>query len=502
MKVDKAVCTTDTMTDVQSTVRYETLLSTLFQNKVLAIKRDCEAKQQAKERRKQKNFLGAIIFGNRRHQCDDKSNDSNPSINLAENVTGNKKEVGGVSEMERNVFAHGNQIDNNDDTKQIDNSTVSINRNNLVENVAQTTNENVITAEALIESKENSTRNECERSSSKSKSSEKQTIDCGIVINMHANEPSCAQQHPNDTNLNKAIIISVEEDAHTTTANSKSLSQISQTDASDDGSIKHISRDRKNSSDTISVPSLTTKHTTFSAPIDTIATYDQEHRHRLHVLEAKSISAQCSPVFPQRQIFTGMASTQSKHTTTSLAPHRLYSRQNTSDDSVNVTFNSIFVNETNDDGTTVIGTDIATSTTTNTNNNKNNKRLMKSQHSSGSGGKTSFFKKSGKQTTSSVNSNVNNDAHGFITSFNQLTSNNLPVITSKTTTSMKYASNGGEIEKTNERTSQRDTMDITKHDDSDEYSIGQKLSISTKGHADDDKSKSNKRKYSEFLQKP
>lgn len=57
----------------------------------------------------------------------------------------------------------------------------------------------------------------------------------------------------------------------------------------------------------------------------------------------------------------------------------------------------------------------------------------------------SFFKrkdKSAKQRTSSNHSHNSNEAHGFISSFNQITSNNLPVITSATTTMLRNVSGG------------------------------------------------------------
>lgn len=69
MKVDKAVCT-DTMTDAQNAISYENLLSTLLQRKILAIKRDCEAKKEEKQRRKQQTCLGSLIFGKHHEQSD------------------------------------------------------------------------------------------------------------------------------------------------------------------------------------------------------------------------------------------------------------------------------------------------------------------------------------------------------------------------------------------------------------------------------------------------
>lgn len=73
MKVDKAVSTINdnTISDLHhnSGIRYETILNTLVEKKILAIKRDCEqAEQKLKQQRKHSNCLGGLLFGKRRRQ--------------------------------------------------------------------------------------------------------------------------------------------------------------------------------------------------------------------------------------------------------------------------------------------------------------------------------------------------------------------------------------------------------------------------------------------------
>ncbi|XP_058829834.1 uncharacterized protein LOC131689068 [Topomyia yanbarensis] len=58
MKVDKAVCT-DTYEDLSRTIRFETVFSTLIENKILAIKRECELKK----RNKKSKVIRRILFG-------------------------------------------------------------------------------------------------------------------------------------------------------------------------------------------------------------------------------------------------------------------------------------------------------------------------------------------------------------------------------------------------------------------------------------------------------
>ncbi|EAT47250.1 AAEL001630-PA [Aedes aegypti] len=58
MKVDKAVCT-DTYEDLSRAIRFEAVFSTLVENKILAIKRECELKKRNKKSR----VIRRILFG-------------------------------------------------------------------------------------------------------------------------------------------------------------------------------------------------------------------------------------------------------------------------------------------------------------------------------------------------------------------------------------------------------------------------------------------------------
>ncbi|XP_049309490.1 uncharacterized protein LOC105221978 [Bactrocera dorsalis] len=60
MKVDKAVSTNDTLEDLQRALTYEVIFSTLLQKKVMAIKRECEERKRAK--RMKRKSIGRIFF--------------------------------------------------------------------------------------------------------------------------------------------------------------------------------------------------------------------------------------------------------------------------------------------------------------------------------------------------------------------------------------------------------------------------------------------------------
>lgn len=361
MKVDKAVCTTDTMTDAESAISYENLLSTLVQNKILAIKRECEAKKVAKQRRKQQNCLGSLIFGNRHHdrmnKCDGDhdgvdvdgdgdgcvnettttktaagatatvttaTDDADPSISLQVTKTDSKEKMRKSDEDNRsNQIAPSDLLDNQERGE----SSLVINcgkgtmkdKGTLAEiestkchidmlnerctgggNGGGNNDNNITHDHSEFQTKNVNVTN---RSRYKNENSQNVT---GTSI-MDTNDA-----HSKSDNS----IIELDVQSTNTTTNSKSPSIVSQIEVSDEinpkqqkqqQQQKHLQkmRARKNSTDTISVPS-SMKHTTLSAAaVDAIALHDQEQRHQKRLLEAKSISAQCSPILTQRQTFNG-----------------------------------------------------------------------------------------------------------------------------------------------------------------------------------------------------
>lgn len=97
-----------------------------------------------------------------------------------------------------------------------------------------------------------------------------------------------------------------------------------------------------------------------------------------------------------------------------------------------------------------------------------------------------FFKKKDKAPKRNI---TNNDAHGFISSFNQLTSNNLPVITSATTTMLKQV---------NSNKYECDNHEYTV-EDSDELFAKQNTIILNKKTAHDDQSKYSESEYTYIM---
>lgn len=367
MKVDKAVSTSNdiAINDLHNGLRYESILNTLVEKKILAIKRDCEQSEQKLKQQRKHNCLGGLLFGKRRRQLQRELDEVQQQPAESEprettNVDGNahRSECSRLADaiVINECVAVGDATATNDD---VENAIVLVNRNKLIE------------------------------------------TDNNQQFGRHANDvagekPTDANAESEDCGSNSTIASQSPMQAHDV-AKSTSLLQ---GDA--------LRPARKISSDTIiSIPSAS-KHTTFSAPAPIVeCTIDQEQRRRLRVLEAKSISAQCSPIFP-RQSFAGEATVTPSPVAKlkSTIPLRLMSRQNTSDDSVNVTFSSVLVNED-----AVDSGDAASDNVT---------AIKKVQPRKRDGHKLGRC-------------SVANEAHGFISSFNQLTSsNNLPPVISTT----------------------------------------------------------------------
>lgn len=407
MKVDKAVSTANDIVgnDSHSGMRYETILNTLVEQKVLAIKRDCEQTEQKLKQQRKHNCLGGLSFGKRRRKHEQQQQ--------RETTTDNNIQCSRTSDRilinECVVVADATS---NDDAK---NAIVLVNQNKSIENDNHQQRPVVDVVPNAIPNEQNSV-----------------SEDCGSMSTIASQ--SAAQ--------NDNVV--------------KSTSQL----ASD-----VLRPARKISTDTIiSIPS-TSKHTTFSAPAPIAnCTIDQEQRRRLRVLEAKSISAQCSPIFPRQTFASETVAPLPPPPLAKLKssiPQRLMSRQNTSDDSVNVTFSSVLVNEDAlDNGDTV------------SDNVTMGKKLQQRRKDANKLGRCG----------------VTNDAHGFISSFNQLTS---PAVISTT----KLRSGGAEVARM-PRFQSVPVVEVaraTASPPSDNY-VQQKSTVSGRSSDEDDTLKNDKRK--------
>lgn len=443
MKVDKAVCTTDTMADVESTLRYETLLSTLVQKKISAIKRDCETKQLEKQKRKQQNCLGALRFRNRTNRSN-KIDDNRENINeLSEMKTNNPNPS--IDGAQLSVAEHADETDvikkniivthvetpsilgQNDKKKTIDVTSIpvvcDVSMDNLVHYTAA--DKESIKCELSILNERNPSETNSNQSDKQihDETNDSLVVETTVIANVHSATGKSIRNFPVNNELmnakqkedNKTAMITstANMEAQALSIKSTNNCQIEATNV--ESPIKP--KTQTISPDTSSVTSLP-KATACSPPIDT--TIDQDQKHLLRVLEAKSISAQCSPIFPQRQIFNGSTLLSTFKLNKSPIPQRLFSRQNESDENVNGTFNSILIKSsgTNDDRMKDSNCEID--------------EQYSSEHAFSSKRKNKIFFKKKNKSTKRINDC--NETHGFISSFNQLTSNYLPVITSTTTT--------------------------------------------------------------------
>lgn len=307
MMIDKAVFT-DTMTDSGSAINYENLLSTLVQKKILAIKRECDGKKKKIQKRKQQNSFGSRIFGNF-HGRNGKCNEARQQ-RLNDNEDEN-----GVTETEVPYLNPTASLEKSKQTipENVDRSTMDS---------STTLNENQYQCEQIDSNILLDCGKEIQRSVSDATVSATQSNECNtgqrdnnstqtMTDDIFKNELQTDQHNSNSSvmrlNLTETVqcnTIETDIDASKTSKHSNSTSIISQIDVSDEINTRQTCRTKDKRSDSISVPGFI-KRTSYATPGDLHTGHDPEHRREIRVFEAKSISAQCSPIFSQRQSFHG-----------------------------------------------------------------------------------------------------------------------------------------------------------------------------------------------------
>lgn len=507
MKVDKAVCTSnDTLDDLQRAIRYEAVFSTLVEKKILAIKRECIEQDEKKRARREQACFAGRFFRKRRLGSQDQS--SAGGIGSTKDTIGNNDAVqtttetatvDGIGGKTCTVkYTSNGEMDGGDGVATAtviithnpsDSGTVDETASAPITNVEETNNDDKcqsVSCEnvAAQEGNDDSVKQCISGSSTSSVVTQKSLCKSGQqdAKSLTIDKIECAAptkdslavvRHDSPRSIQSKKIV-----PHVKVVTGSPASTSSRLEVS--GMCEDATRRKVSSDTTISFPS-SGKQTTFSAPeVLTITAADHE-RHRLRVLEAKSISAQCSPIFP-RHATVDSVSTQVTYRneigvgsnnsggviagTRSIAK-KLFTRQNTSDDSVNVTFNSIVLN---DDGTEIIS--VADN--------------LKKSSSTGKRG--------------SKKDKTTRDPLGFISNFNQLTAhNNLPVIatqlravnTAKLQRYLTTASDGSDCMPQRPK-----STDERFHGDGSRDKMAK--AITGPQNSDDDETKKNKRKSSEL----
>lgn len=392
MKVDKGVCTTDTLEDLNKSLRYEAVFSTLVENKILAIKRDCEERQQKKCAGKRR--FGGLLAG-KRMLCGGggggarKSDDSSGGDGSSRESEALNREVlhrkgvgeGATYTHERHRHARRRcspepskqKAKQSDETSAVADSVYSRNAKPMTKEkriVKGKLNESTCGTQSLV-NEEKTTYYGVERHETASIASDKsKKITFSTTVIDDANETDDSGKHVGRSKLTATMVAQRTrghkfEDTELCMDSQRRGRRVSITDSlSLSGSAKQ--------------------------PLHDGTLMLELERRRLRILEAKSISAQCSPVFPRTLTTRNSIDNPQLHPPTSL---KLLTRQATSEDSVNLTFSSV---------------------------------LLDDEPSSVATPKKATIK---PLIGSSKLPSRDSDSHGFISSFNQLTSNNnLPVI--------------------------------------------------------------------------
>lgn len=459
MKVDKGVCTND---DSDTAVmvfdenfhrvqRYGAVFTTLLENKILAIKRETAAateRQKKQGRKKSKSpsnggrpfgggSIGKRIFCIKRNSLAE-TELATVERNENENVCQVSGSVGGDQSSKPDNTFDVEVRDQYDNSMNI-NSTDAMNKYDAesarigVAKVVEICGSNGKGKDGSIatyyrptmtvnhERTSNISSQKCETDSLHSDKSRKITFKGDVL---------------EDSGVQLVGINGVEAPQPVDPSPYSSIFEINVSDDS-------LRKSRKGSTETtFSFPSsISAKRYSFNTQ-EACRLLDHE-RHRLRVLEAKSISAQCSPIFPRslRSCSTQSDAILDAGTSVLNHPLKVLSRQFTSEDSAGITISSTC----DDPEISRFADTIATSSSASDKKRKLNAPIAQTPVQSTSSlvissyGRSNTNKKNDKVV--SHTSYANNDTQGFISSFNQITSNNinnsininLPVITTTTT---------------------------------------------------------------------
>lgn len=452
MKVDKGVCTNDDSDtavmvfdeNFQRVQRYGAVFTTLLENKILAIKRETAAateRQKKHGRKKSKSPISGRPFGGggigKRIFCIKRNSLTETELatlerNKNENICQVSGSVGGdPSSKPVNTFEveERAQCENSlNANAQYDAEAARIGVTKVVElcgsngkaNDGSIATNNKPTMTVNHERTSNVISQKIETESIHSDKSRKITFKGDVF---------------EDSRLQ--LVGSKENESTPPPVDPSPYSSIFEINVSDDS----LRKSRKGSTETtFSFPSsISAKRYSFNTQ-EACRLLDHE-RYRLRVLEAKSISAQCSPIFPRslRSCSTQSDAVLDADPSILGPPLKVLSRQFTSEDSAGITISS-----TCDEPELLRFADTAaTSSSSSDKKRKINATTAPIPVQSTSSLVISSYGRCNKKNDKVVSHTAyaNNDTQGFISSFNQITSNNinnsininLPVITTTTT---------------------------------------------------------------------
>ncbi|XP_037926589.1 uncharacterized protein LOC119661355 [Hermetia illucens] len=357
MKVDKAVCTNDTLDDhLTKAIKYDVVFTTLVENKILAIKRECEERKRAKKEKRKS--LGRMIFGRRlfRGGCSSKRAQANDDVDVE------KGESSFARSDEKSISAQGSNAGSTgvscskaqsirsgkeDFESEADESSISLRIPFPIDNQAEDSNG----------SNENGSLSE--RGGAR---------DLVVEVLTHRDGHSYDDSEKDELKDNEKGSLALLSD-HSRHDATSMASSVRATEKDISIIVDDSFASPKGSIDSLSCAS---SRATTSAVFPTTRSSEKDLL-RLRILEAKSISAQCSPVLPRQkppsipthsicraptsqgklqsqvsysdEAHNGGGDGGANHQSSSQRNvNTCFSRQNTSEDSANLTI-STFVNE-------------------------------------------------------------------------------------------------------------------------------------------------------------
>lgn len=261
MKVDKAVCTNETMADLYRAIRYETVFTALVENKILAIKRECDERQRSKKTRARFKF-GGLLSSKKKICCVKHESLTDLVLQQLNAKNSNAIESGVVTAVRDDATEHREErlmqqrnVSQNELFKPIADDSIAA-QGNYVDDAPHDDKIQIHESESI---------------SISSDKSKKITFQSGLIDDKHK-----IYKNPNMRRK-----LSVESSF------SQNSSSIIESFISDDSQIR-----KSRGTDVLSANQNKLNLHENAALLD-------HERHRLRILEARSISAQCSPVFPR-----------------------------------------------------------------------------------------------------------------------------------------------------------------------------------------------------------
>lgn len=333
-KLDKAVCTNDTFEDLQRALTYEAVFSTLIENKMLAMKRDCEERKRIK--RMKRKSIGRIFFSKKLFGGGSRKNSTLHTGELEDEMIVVDEDTGRVRKVSSQISAF--KLESIESVKRSPINDIEVASASSSGHQMQMTNPkaSAVTVETPVAADDSltSTVSNDNPSFSSGKNSSGVAVKRNLLVTVQTHGPAeVVTSSSSGDSKDGATRLSTNGAALPSSYIDRSYDATSLVSGYDNGGGGRINTSTMADDsltsirDSIESLSFASSRCTVSfgatevIPEDTASLLYERARvaKRLRILEAKSISAQCSPVFP-RHVLKSLPLPASPLTKTAVTP--------------------------------------------------------------------------------------------------------------------------------------------------------------------------------------